>query len=84
MQDLRNHLFETLERLKDPEPENPMDIQTAGAIVDISKTLIDTARVENEYLALQLKQNTGGVPSAEQKQLGGWIGSSGKMIEKEG
>ena len=50
MSDLREHLFEVLERLKDPEPETPMDIDTAKAIVGVADTIIDSARVENEYL----------------------------------
>ena len=50
MSDLREHLFEVLERLKDPEPETPMDIDTAKAIVGVAETIIDSARVENDYV----------------------------------
>lgn len=50
MIDLRDHLFEVLERLKDPEPETPMDIDTAKAIIGVADTIIDSARVENDYL----------------------------------
>jgi len=50
MSDLRDHLFEVLERLKDPEPETPMDIDTAKAIIGVADTIIDSARVENDYL----------------------------------
>lgn len=42
--DLRNHLFETLEALKDKE--HPMDVERARAISTVAKTIIDTARVE--------------------------------------
>ena len=42
--DLRNHLFETIEALKDPE--KPMDIDRAQAISKVATTIIATARVE--------------------------------------
>ena len=42
--DLRNHLFETIEALKDRE--NPMDVQRAHAISKVAETLIETAKVE--------------------------------------
>ena len=42
--DLRNHLFETLEALKDPE--KPMEIARAKAISDVAQTIINAARVE--------------------------------------
>lgn len=48
IQDLRNHLFETLEALKDPD--NPMDIARARAISEVSQTIIDTAKVEIEFM----------------------------------
>jgi len=47
MWDLRNHLFETLESLKDKE--DPMEIGRAQAIGDIAKQLIETAKVEVAY-----------------------------------
>jgi hypothetical protein len=48
IQDLRNHLFETLEQLKDDE--KPMDIERAKAICTVAEKLIDTARVEVKFL----------------------------------
>ena len=42
--DLRDHLFETLEALKDPD--NPMDVERAKAISDVAQVLINTAKVE--------------------------------------
>lgn len=42
--DLRNHLFETLEALKDAD--KPMDIERAHAISEIAQTIINTAKVE--------------------------------------
>ncbi len=41
MGDLRNHLFETLEALKDEE--KPMDLERAKAISEIAQTIINQA-----------------------------------------
>jgi hypothetical protein len=46
IQDLRNHLFETIELLKDKE----MDVDTALAIAQVSREIINTAKVEVQYL----------------------------------
>lgn len=45
--DLRNHLFETLEALKDKK--DPMDLERARVIGEVARGLIDTARVEIQY-----------------------------------
>jgi hypothetical protein len=45
--DLRNHLFETLEALKDED--KPMDIARAKAVSDVAQTIINTAKVEIEF-----------------------------------
>ena len=54
--DLRNHLFETLEALKDEE--KPMDLARARAIADVSRVLVDSDKVEVEFLKV-----TGGLRS---------------------
>lgn len=46
--DLRNHLFETLEALKDKE--NPMDLDRARAISDVAQTIINSAKVEVDFM----------------------------------
>lgn len=46
--DLRNHLFAALEGLADPE--NPLDIDRARAISDVAKVVIDSARVEVDFV----------------------------------
>ena len=46
--DLRNHLFETLEALKDEE--KPMDIARALAVADVAKVIVDSAKVEVNFL----------------------------------
>ena len=42
--DLRDHLFETIEALKDPD--KPMDLERAKAISDVAQTIINSAKVE--------------------------------------
>lgn len=56
--DLRNHLFDVMERLKDPEPKTPIDCETAEAICLVAKRLIETAEVELKYRALAKKDLT--------------------------
>jgi hypothetical protein len=48
MTDLRNHLFETLEALKDED--KPMELARARAISEVAQTIIDSAKVEVEFL----------------------------------
>jgi len=47
---VRQVLMDTLADLRDRK--NPMEIKRALAIKDVAGALIDTARVENEYLKL--------------------------------
>jgi hypothetical protein len=54
MTDLRNHLFSTLEALQDPD--KPMELERAKVIADVAQTLINSAKVEVDFL-----KTTGGV-----------------------
>lgn len=58
MEDLRNHLFETLEALKDKEA--PMDLDRAKAICGVASQLIDSARVEVKFLEVTGRETTPG------------------------
>ncbi|MDN5849110.1 MAG: hypothetical protein L0H63_05650 [Nitrococcus sp.] len=46
--DLRNHLFVTLEALHDSE--RPMEIERAKAIAEVAQTIINSAKVEVDFL----------------------------------
>jgi len=46
--DLRNHLFSALEALADPD--KPMDIERARAIADVAQTVINSAKVEVDFI----------------------------------
>lgn len=48
IEDLRNHLFATLEALQDED--KPMDIERAKAIAQVSQQVIESAKVEVKYL----------------------------------
>ena len=62
--DLRDHLFEVMERLKDEK--EPMDIDRAKTICTVAETIISSAKVEVDYLRV-----TGAIESDTQlfKQL---------------
>lgn len=48
IEDLRNHLFATLEALTDAE--KPMEIERARAIADVARVVIDSAKAEVSFL----------------------------------
>lgn len=51
--DLRNHLFETIESLKDKD--DPMELDRAKTIAGVAQTIINSAKVE-----IDLLKQTGG------------------------
>lgn len=67
--DLRNHLFEVIELLKDEEA-NSMSIDKAKAIADISQVIINTAKLEIQFIQATdqmegMFKTTGFIDSAE-------------------
>ena len=48
--DLSNHLFETIEALKDPD--RPMEVQRAKAIYETAQTIIETGKLELQFIDL--------------------------------
>ena len=59
--DLRGVLFETLEALKDKD--KPMEIERAEAIAQVAQTIINSAKVEVEYLKVAGGKGTGFIGS---------------------
>jgi hypothetical protein len=47
--DLRDHLFEVIERLKDPD-EKEMTVEKAMAIKDVAQVIVNSAKVEVDFL----------------------------------
>ena len=48
IEDLRNHLFATIEALQDED--NPMEVGRAKAISDVAQTIINSAKVEIDFI----------------------------------
>ena len=48
IEDLRDHLFSTLEALQDDD--NPMDLNRAKTISEVAQTIINSAKIEVDYL----------------------------------
>ncbi|TAN50872.1 MAG: hypothetical protein EPN21_07940 [Methylococcaceae bacterium] len=48
LDDLRNHLFATLEALQDEE--KPMELERAKVIADVAQVLVSSAKVEVDFL----------------------------------
>lgn len=71
MSDLRNHLFETLEALKDQE--HPMEIARAHAVSHVARTIIESAKMEIQFLKLTERDPVGNFfgdpPRAEPARL---------------
>ena len=55
---LREHLFGTLEDLRDPD--KPMDIARAKAIADVAQVVINSAKVEVDFV-----KATGQIPETD-------------------
>ena len=66
IQDLRNHLFATLEALQDEN--KPMDLERAKAIADVAQTIINSAKVEVDFMRISGQMtDTGFIPVAAQQ-----------------
>ena len=65
--DLRKHLFETIEALKDEK--KPMEIDRAKTIADVAQTIINSAKVEVDFMRMRGddSKGTGFIP--EEKQI---------------
>ena len=62
IQDLRHHLFETIEMLKDKD----IDIATAKAIAEVGQVIVNTAKVEVSFIrATQSTKDTGFIKLSE-------------------
>lgn len=60
MEDLRNHLFATLEGLLDRD--KPLDVEVAKTVAKTASVLIDSAKVEVEYLKITGGKGSGFIP----------------------
>lgn len=78
--DLRNHLFATLEALQDPE--KPMDLDRARAIADVARVVVESAKAEVHFLQVTGRSDggTGFIPLADPqpRQLSAVAGQNGQ------
>lgn len=63
IEDLRNHLFATLEDLRDEE--KPLDIERAKAIVCVAQVLVDSAKAENTFIQITGGRGSGFIPEQQ-------------------
>lgn len=61
--DLRNHLFATLESLQDDE--KPMDLERAKAIADIAQVIVNSAKIEVEFIKATGSKGSGFLPEPQ-------------------
>lgn len=62
--DLRNHLFETIAALRDKD--KPLDIDRAKAIAEVGKVIVESAKVEVAFAAATGQPRTSAfLPAAE-------------------
>jgi hypothetical protein len=63
--DLRDHLFATLEALQDKD--DPMDIARAKEIANVAKVLVESAKVEVQFLKTTgALKSTGFLPDGDE------------------
>jgi len=65
IEDLRNHLFATIESLMDEE--KPMDLDRAKAIADVSQVIINSAKVEIDFINKVGGVGTNFIPQEQRK-----------------
>lgn len=60
IEDLRNHLFETLEALKDKDA--PMQIERALAVAKVAQVIVNSAKVECDFVKLTGRKHSDFIP----------------------
>jgi hypothetical protein len=63
IEDLRNHLFSTLEALSDKD--DPMALDRAKSIASVAQTLINSAKVEVDFLRVVGGEGSGFIPEMD-------------------
>jgi hypothetical protein len=63
IEDLRNHLFETIEALKDKD--HPMDLERAKTISAVAQTIINSAKVECDFMQITGGKRSKFIPHEE-------------------
>lgn len=61
--ELRSHLFDTLRGLKDKD--KPLEIERARAVSDVAQTIINTVKVEVDFVKATGAKGSGFIPSLD-------------------
>jgi hypothetical protein len=64
--DLRDHLFNALEKLADKE--NPMEVDRAQAIAQVASVIVDSAKVELTLMRTFNLRGTGFLPEGKKRK----------------
>jgi hypothetical protein len=78
LSDVREFMFDQMKRLADPECDLDKELKRSQAIVDVGKTLIDSAKVEVEFIKVTNSLGSGFISLAnaqQAKQIGNGDGS---------
>lgn len=65
IEDLRNHLFATLEALQDKD--NPMDLDRAQTIAEVGKVIVESAKAEVAFMKVAGGSGSGFIPLNKQE-----------------
>jgi hypothetical protein len=75
--DLRDHLFDQLDRLNDPGADLEKELKKAKAFVEIGGVLVNSAKVEVDAMKITRSEGSGFIPkgdlqlpAATQKKIG--------------
>jgi hypothetical protein len=64
IEDLRNHLFATLEGLLDEE--SPLEIDRAKAVADVAQVIVNSAKIEVDFIkATGARGGSGFIPEVK-------------------
>lgn len=82
IEDLRDHLFATLEALRDEE--KPMDLDRAKTIAEVAQALINSAKAEVEYLRETGGKGSGFIPNEPRRTLPPPINGQARPVRDDG
>lgn len=68
IEDLRNHLFATLEALQDSD--KPMELDRAKMVADVAQVLINSAKVEVDFMKVTGGLGSGFITNHKPKMIG--------------
>lgn len=69
--EMRSFMFDQMKRLNDPNCDIDKEIKRTEAMVNVGKTLIESAKVEVDFIKITNSVGTGFIPGSNNpKQLG--------------